>query len=232
MSAHASRATGLSSRVRRTWRRSIALLGFGTLAHVACVYDDAQPCGDGQVLDHEYLRCVCAPGSAYTPAGCIACGANEMADAQGCSCAEGYVRSALDAACEPAPSGLGEACDDDTPCTDPTYNRCELSTTGVRYCTNAGCAGPGDCQGGYACDTSDVPSVCRRPPLGQGRACQTSEDCADTEATYCDSFVTRSCLVQGCTLAPNDCFTGTECCDLSGFNVPQPICVAEGMCPT
>jgi hypothetical protein len=231
MNAHASVGPELASRVRRAWLRSIALLGSATFAHAACVYDGDQPCGVGQVLDHEYLRCVCAPGSAYTPAGCVACGANEVADAQGCSCVEGYVRPTPDAACEPAPSGLGEACDENSPCADPTYSQCVTSANGG-YCTNIGCGGPGDCQGGYACDTSAVPSVCRRPPVGQGRSCQTSADCADSEATYCDSFVTHSCLVQGCTLSPDDCFTGSECCDLSGFNVPRPICVAEGTCPT
>ena len=50
------------------------------------------------------------------------------------------------------------------------------------------------------------------------------------EATYCDTFKSHSCLVQGCSLTPNNCFSGWECCDLSAFGVPQPICVAQGAC--
>jgi hypothetical protein len=39
-------------------------------------------------------------------------------------------------------------------------------------------------------------------------------------------------LVQGCTLMPDNCFVGTECCDLSSFGIAQPLCIAEGQCTT
>jgi hypothetical protein len=43
--------------------------------------------------------------------------------------------------------------------------------------------------------------------------------------------MTHACLVQGCSLDPDDCFAGYECCDLSMFGIPQ-ICVPKGTCPT
>lgn len=207
------------------------LLGCVCFAEGGCVYDGDEPCGGNQILNRDYLRCVCAPGFAQTVAGCVACGDNEVADSQGCTCAPGFARPTPEAACEAAPTGLGEACDEATACQDPAYDHCETSANGSRYCTNTGCVAAEDCQGGYACDTSVQPSVCRRPPLGQGQPCQTSEDCANTEATYCDAFATHSCRVEGCTLSPDNCFMGSECCDLSAFNVPQPICVVRGACP-
>jgi hypothetical protein len=61
-------------------------------------------------------------------------------------------------------------------------------------------------------------------------ACETPDDCAGTEATFCDSFMTHSCQVQGCQVDPNDCFAGFECCDLSAFGLPEPLCIPTGAC--
>jgi hypothetical protein len=36
-----------------------------------------------------------------------------------------------------------------------------------------------------------------------------------------------TCLVQGCTVDPNDCFGDNECCDVG---LPEPICVPTGAC--
>ncbi|HSU41720.1 MAG TPA: hypothetical protein VLJ38_19210 [Polyangiaceae bacterium] len=126
--------------------------------------------------------------------------------------------------------GLGSPCSTSEPCADPTFGVCAPGADGSGYCTNA-CAAAEDCSGGYACNTSAAESFCERPPSGTGKACTSDADCTGTESTYCDLFVTHACLVQGCTVSPNNCFSGTECCDLSAFGVPQPICVAEGGCP-
>jgi hypothetical protein len=74
--------------------------------------------------------------------------------------------------------------------------------------------------------------VCRRPPVGLNKSCTSNDDCAGTEATYCDTFVAHACIVQGCSVTPNNCFSGYQCCDLTTFGVPQPICVPTGACPT
>lgn len=215
----------------RAWRSIRLLLCFSGLAFAACVYDSDERCGPNQSYDAMYLRCVCSPGSALTEQGCIPCGANEVPGSQGCDCAEGFVRPSPDAACEAAPAGLGAVCDPNAaPCVDPTYDHCEPVASGG-YCTNTDCTGSGDCQSGYACDTSVTPSVCRRPPLGQGQPCESATDCEGTEATYCDTFANDMCLVEGCTVETNDCFAGFQCCDLSMFNVALPICVPEGTCP-
>jgi hypothetical protein len=64
------------------------------------------------------------------------------------------------------------------------------------------------------------------------KPCTSEADCAGTEATYCDIFVSRSCLVQGCSLDPDNCFEGWECCDLSAFGIPMPLCLPLGACTT
>jgi hypothetical protein len=195
----------------------------------ACVYDDGERCDPGQVL-YDELRCVCAPGLALGPNGCVPCGEHEVAGESGCVCADGYSRASAEATCEPVVTDQGNACSAEMPCTDAVYNHCEASG-GNGYCTNTGCTTSADCAGGYACDTVVSPTICRRPPLGANQSCATSADCAGTEATFCDAVITHSCRVEGCSLAPDNCFEGTECCDLSGFGVPLPICVAQGGCP-
>lgn len=194
-----------------------------------CVYDSGERCEKGQVLFDD-LRCVCAEGSVLGPNGCVPCGEHEVPGEGECVCADGYSRVSAEAACELAVTGQGNACSAEVPCTDAAYSQCQEGAGGG-YCTNTGCTTSEDCSGGYACDVEVSPSICRRPPLGANQACTTSADCAGTEATFCDAVITHSCRVEGCSLAPDNCFEGTECCDLSGFGVPLPICVAEGGCP-
>ena len=175
---------------------------------------------------YEDLRCVCEPQSATTATGCQPCGAHEVPGATGCVCEAGYVKPE-GGVCELAPMGLGTACETSAQCTDAAYGQCVNGSDGKGYCTNA-CTSPEDCTGGYACDGA----VCRKPPEGLGKSCTSDAECAGTEATYCDTFQSHSCLVQGCSLAPDNCFTGWECCDLSAFGVLQPLCIPQGACST
>jgi hypothetical protein len=69
-----------------------------------------------------------------------------------------------------------------------------------------------------------------RPPTGVGEPCDSSEDCAGTDATYCETLVSQTCVVEGCSVEANDCFVGEECCDLTAFGMPT-LCVPEGRCP-
>ncbi len=219
------------ARAARWLRVAVALGTFAALAPVACTFDSSDRCGPNEVIYGNNERCVCVEGAAYTPAGCVMCGENEVPGSTGCVCAPGYSRSAEGSPCEAASAALGAECSTSMPCSDETYAHCEMSSAGDGYCTSTGCS-DGDCSGGYACDTSVSPSVCRRPPTGMGQSCSSAADCAGTDATYCDTFMTHTCIVEGCTLSPNDCFIGFDCCNLSQFGVPEPICVPTGACPT
>ena len=215
----------------RLWLSLTTLL----VATAGCVYDPNQPCGENQVLSpaaaSDGRQCICVAGAVMTAHGCTLCGANEVPGNGFCDCAPGYSRPTYQAACQEG-TGMGMACDAlSGPCADPKYAFCHVTSGSTAYCTS-GCTTSADCQGGYACDATTVPGYCKRPPVGAGQACQSSADCAATEATYCDGVVTHQCLVQGCHVSPNDCFSGTVCCDLSMYGVAQPICVLPGTCPT
>lgn len=221
--------------------------GPGQVLKVSSEYSEACVCADGYAAAatgcvkcsaNEMVGtsgCVCKAGygrkDATTP--CAACGANEATGATGaCECATGFSRATADAPCTAsATSGQGVACDTVTaPCTDAVYNHCHVVTGTAGYCTVQGCTSSAGCTGGYMCALTASPSYCRRPPTGEGKACTSDADCAGTEATYCNVFMTQKCQVQGCTLNPNDCFTGTVCCDYTAFGVAQYQCVAEGTC--
>jgi hypothetical protein len=203
-------------------------VGLGVAAHAAsgCLYDPDEPCGKELSVHGDNVRCVCPEGTAYSPTGCVTCGEHEVASAAGCSCKDGYSRASAEAPCTETPSGLGAECDPDAPDCAAPYDHCE-PTSGTGYCTTTGCTTNDDCTGGYACNAA---AVCQRPPIGLGQACASADDCAGTEATFCDSFMTHSCQVEGCRLDTNDCFPGNECCDFSAFGLLQPLCAPEGTC--
>jgi hypothetical protein len=222
---------------RLKYRHAAALFALLGAMPSACTYDSSDRCGPHQVM-YEDLRCVCDATSFTTATGCEPCGTDEVPGTTGCVCKDGYVKPDGADVCEPAPMGgqppvgLGIACDASTPCPNAEFDHCESGADGKGYCTATGCASAGECTGGYACDASVTPSICRRPPLGLAMSCSSDADCAGTEATYCDTFQSHSCLVQGCSLAPDNCFSGWECCDLSAFGVPQPLCIPQGACTT
>ena len=206
------------------------LLGAAGIVALACTFDPDDRCGPNQTTYGDNRRCICVEGTALTANGCVACGPHEIPGASGCACELGYTRPTATGACVAAPAALGAPCDAQNACSDATYSRCESSPAGD-YCTNVGCGSSNDCQSGYACDREASPGVCRRPPLGQGKPCTVAADCADGEATFCESFQSHQCLVPGCSASPNDCFEGWACCDLSAFGLPAPVCVPEGACP-
>lgn len=208
-------------------RRLVGLISLGVAMQAVsgCLYDADKPCGEGFVVYGDNARCVCPEGTVFTGTSCLKCGEHELASASGCMCQDGYSRPSAGAACVETPSGLGAACDTAAPMCATPFDHCEPGGA-AGYCTNT-CAAPEDCSGGYACNAS---GICQRPPVGLGQACSTPDDCAGTEATFCDTFMTHSCQVQGCALTPNNCFSGFECCDLSAFGLPEPLCIPEGAC--
>jgi hypothetical protein len=214
-------------------RRLLLFLTALLVAPGGCVYDQDQRCGENQALSADGRQCLCVAGAAMTAHGCTLCGTNEVPGNGVCDCAPGYSRLTPKGACQAAPAAIGMACDTlSAPCTDLTYSACHVTSGTTGYCTNVGCTTSADCQGGYACDVTVSPAFCKRPPVGAGQSCQSNAECAGTEATYCDAMVTHQCLVQGCKVTPDDCFSGTLCCDLSMYGVAQPICVLAGTCPT
>lgn len=66
------------------------------------------------------------------------------------------------------------------------------------------------------------------PPSGLGDPCSSDDECTG-DAGYCDTFMSQTCLVAGCSLDPDDCYMGYECCDLSMFGLGT-LCVPEGGC--
>jgi len=88
---------------------------------------------------------------------------------------------------------------------------------------SVGAQGPAGA-GGTAGTTSNG-----RKPTGEDQPCRSEADCAGFEATFCDAFVTNTCMVRGCRVVPDSCFVGKECCDLSEFGLPT-LCVAAGVC--
>jgi len=215
------------------WRSRSAAGLFALLSALpsACVFDSSKQCGPHEIMYGNNLRCVCDATSAPTATGCSPCGEHELPGATGCVCQAGYSRPSAAAACIETPMGIGIACDASTPCPDPAFSHCQSVGGGSGYCTTTDCTGPQDCTAGYACDMTGSASYCRRPPLGAGMTCTSDADCAGTEATACDSVMSHTCLVQGCSLVSDDCFSGTACCDLSKFGAPQPLCLPEGACP-
>jgi hypothetical protein len=216
-------------RAQRSVARHVVLAAIAAIAASGCLYDADDRCGSNQIV-YQDVRCVCAEGSAWTADGCVACAENEQPSANGCECIAGFGRATPDSACEAAPSGLGVACDSASACTDSVYDHCQLAGGTSGYCTNSGCTSSDQCQGGYACDTRSATPFCRRPPVGLGQPCESAADCAGTEATWCETFMTHQCIVQGCSLADQDCFGDQQCCDFSQFGVPAPVCVPAGGC--
>lgn len=217
---------------RRGTRRFVRLCAaaIAACAVVGCIYDDADRCSDNQVVLDD-SRCVCAPGSAWTTEGCVPCGENEQPGASGCECVAGFARPAVDSACEPLPSGLGDDCDTEgSPCGAGAFDHCQVTGGTSGYCTSLDCSDTTPCEGGYACETMQGTPYCRRPPTGLGTPCTSADDCAGTEATWCDTFSSQQCIVQGCSVADQDCFGDQVCCDLSQFGVPVPLCLPAGAC--
>lgn len=201
-------------------------------APLACTYDPDDPCGPNEEMYGDGLRCVCVAGAALTPTGCVLCGENEVATATTCECVPGFSRPAAGGACEEdVVSGQGVACDEAMPCLDELASHCQADASGSDYCTTTNCTET-PCSEGYGCDQSASPSVCLRPPLGQSLSCTKDADCAGTEATFCDTVESHSCLVEGCAIDGDDCFIGWACCDLTPLGLPKTICVPEGECPT
>lgn len=199
-----------------------------------CLVDTDNRCGPNQ--EYNGSECVCAEGFALVGRSCVACGENEVAADGECACVDGFSRPTADAACEEVPAGLGADCDTtSTPCTDATFDFCQPTEGTSGYCTNSECSNSDECSGAFACDTTLTPSVCTRPPTGQGESCQDNSDCTGFEASFCETLVTSQCIVEGCKEQAGACHGAWVCCDYEEF-LQNSLCIPEefleqGACP-
>lgn len=196
-----------------------------SIAPSGCVYDPDQRCGPHQQL-LPADRCACEAGYVPGDNGCVPCAENEHESNGACVCDSGYARDADGAACTPLPAELGTACDASAPCPAGRYPLCHATDSGDGYCTSA-CASSDECDGGYRCHVDPQGGYCRRPPLGYGESCESDEDCAQGEATFCETIQSHLCLVPCAAGRTETCFEGEVCCDFTLFN---PVCVPAGAC--
>jgi hypothetical protein len=202
------------------------------LLTAGCVVSEGNAaCGENQVEvngDGAHY-CLCKPGFIIDDdaVGCKACGENEESKRNECVCKEGYVRT--DGVC--TMSSLGAACDSDAQCAGD-FPICVMEDA-AGYCSSEGCSTSGDCQPMWFCDRQAEPATCKKPPNGYRQPCEAAADCAGTSATFCDTFQSHSCLIQGCGVgAP--CPGDWSCCRIMLLGVSlciEPSGLAQGACP-
>jgi hypothetical protein len=126
------------------------------------------------------------------------------------------------------PSNLGNACASDADCAAGDQKFCRLPEG---YCTKQGCAGNADCNtvADYACATTATPPFCKRPPVGEGRACTMMgpDPACGPEAPLC---ALNRCTVSGCKIDA-DCSPSRKCCDITKFGQPGLMLCLPGACP-
>jgi hypothetical protein len=211
--------------------RWVALLFTGAVVS-SCLYDPDDRCGPNQRFDG--VECVCEDGNGRVDNECVACDEHEVGNATGpCSCAEGYVRVADGAPCTEV--SMGDDCTSDNDCPGQDFGHCHLEGD-AGYCTASECTpGADECPGDYACNDRASPSFCERPPTGLGTPCTSSDDCAEFEASYCETVAEQACLVADCAADPSRCHGDWVCCDLAILStslcLPPSELDSSGACP-
>jgi hypothetical protein len=220
---------------REQTRLTIVLLSLiGGALGAGCQYDEDKRCPAGYVYGDVLRACVCPPGAVAVDGGtCMSCGANEEAEGGVCKCKPGTTRNAQ-GVCELDATGAGADCAPGaSSCANPAAPHCAAAPAGggKGYCTSKGCKSHAECQAGWSCTTWEAEPYCRRPPTGLGKTCGAPADCAGLDASYCESFQAKTCMVSGCTVSPDNCGVGLACCDLSKLGLPITLCVPPGSCP-
>ena len=204
--------------IARICRGSALALSVLTLLELNSCIIAGDKCGPHQVeLGDYHTLCACEPGWVVSAdnRGCTKCGTNQEALNGVCVCKDGYVKGS-DGSCES--SDIGEACVDDSTCRDP-YPHCVMVTEDSEgYCTLADCTSNADCPSSWSCErTADNSHYCRKPPSGIGASCKTEADCSSFDATYCEGFMTHSCMLAGCASNLSLCPSEWSCCDYSAL---------------
>ena len=183
----------------------------------SCLIDDE--CDAHQVkVEGVMAACECEPGYVIGPEkyGCVRCGKNEEAKSNECVCKEGFSRPTPTADCQRFVAGdLGTKCENDSECSaDNPF--CALSSD-PGYCTTRDCEHSSDCPENWRCNTQSEPAFCEKAPAGLGMSCKTNADCTDSDAAYCEAFMSHTCMINECAQQPSKCLNGTVCCDLSAL---------------
>jgi hypothetical protein len=184
------------------------------VAATSCVYDASERCGPNMTYDPTLQACLCADNAIVDKLGCTPCPADEVVIAGACGCAPGSAKNA-DNVCERI-TGLGDACETGADCTNPAYAYCAPGVAGSS-CTST-CTDNAGCGDAYTCATWETQPYCREF-VGLGTPCATSDDCAGTDATFCDTYQSHTCIVAGCSLDHGACPRGTMCCDFSQYGL-------------
>lgn len=203
-------------------------LCFGAFAS-ACLVDTSKVCGDNFV-EAKDGTCVCPEDQVVKAGKCAKAdkpnkpapskddettsdqGADEDDEAD-----DGPPSTASDAA---AANQDGAASNDAGPVTEPTE--------AVPKCTSST-----ECAEGELCDVHDR-GQCQPAPEGLGSDCSSADDCAGTEATYCELFSTRTCQIEGCKELDGVCPGDMVCCEYAVLS--NSLCVTadslmDGECP-
>ena len=180
---------------------------------VACLVDPDAPCGD-QFSKAADGACACPAGTIVIGGACSPCAEHERSEGNQCVCVSGYERAADSADCVVAQS-------------EPAAPLAPSDAGG------AGCASSAECAAGSICD-SHGSHECVTAPSGFGMACTRASDCAGTEATFCDTFASRTCQVQGCAELGGVCPGDMICCSYAILSVS--LCIPSdhdpgGQCP-
>jgi len=222
----------IASAVRSRLQPLASCVWFVTMLQGCLVEDGDKACGKNQELVEGGKFCRCAAGfimDVSTGFGCKACGENEESLDAECVCSAGYTRPSAGAAC--AMSSVGAACTDSTGCSG-TFSYCASDEAGG-YCTSQGCSSSSECERGFLCEQEGGTGVCKKVPDGYGQSCESAADCAGTQATYCDTFFSKTCIVQNCSkTAP--CPGDWSCCDIPlarAVLCVEPDALMDGACP-
>lgn len=95
------------------------------------------------------------------------------------------------------------------------------------------CTSSTECAEGELCDVHET-GQCQPAPGGLGSDCSSADDCAGTEATYCELFSTRTCQIEGCKELDGVCPGDMVCCEYAVLS--NSLCVTadslmDGQCP-
>ena len=185
---------------------------FAIAAIGGCVYDANNLCGPHMTYDTALDACLCADNAIVDGLRCTPCAADQVVIAGACGCAAGSAENA-DGVCERI-TGLGDACASASDCTNPAYAYCAPGVAGPT-CTST-CTDDTGCADAYTCATWEPQPYCREF-VGLGASCTSSADCAGTDATFCDTYQSHTCIVGGCSVDESACPRGTLCCDFSQY---------------
>jgi hypothetical protein len=230
----------------------------------SCIYDPKDRCSPGEKVN-ENGYCVCKDGYVpkyadvavvtSTPAGevvrvsCVPCGEHEVAKGETCICDAGYARASDKSPCELAMApdvNYGDSCSGDADCTGPGATCIQDDVIGTSktqragYCSTRDCKSAADCPADkkFGCHAGAKGKFCRKPPAGEGDACDMTASRSDNTNPACTGEATACafniCITPETCSGDDSCTPGLVCCDLS--SIPQAmgaiICLPPDSCLT